>query len=107
MGKGDKRMNPIATLIVTAPKGLNVRCAPTAVSKVVRSIRVGEAVDCYMLTNIDTVPYGKVSPDKSEWVRIAEADGNTKYCEVIKLNDNGADDIVYVLNRIADILEKK
>jgi hypothetical protein len=100
-------MNPVATLIVTAPKGLNVRCAPSAVSKVVRSIRVGEAVDCYMLTNIDTVPYGKVSPDKSEWVRIAEADGNTKYCEVIKLvTDDCEHEIVEVLIRIAKALEK-
>lgn len=97
--------NPIATLIVKVPRGLQVRNAPTAVSKVLRSVRVGEALDCYNIMEVNTVPYGKVSPDKSEWVRIAEADGNVEYVDVIRF-DTGTDGLIAVLERIARALEK-
>jgi hypothetical protein len=96
---------PIATLIVKVPRGLQVRNAPTAVSKVLRSVRVGESLDCYHIAYVDTVPYGKVSPDKSEWVRIAEADGNVEYVDVVRFDDE-TDSLIAVLERIAKALEK-
>lgn len=99
-------MNPIATLIVKVPRGLQVRCAPTAVSKVLRSVQVGTALDCYHIAYVDTVPYGKVSPDKSEWVRIAEADGNVEYVDVIRFAEQPGS-LISVLTRIAEALEKK
>jgi hypothetical protein len=103
-------------LIVTAPIGLIVRDMPGADSegaKRLRTERRGKNLMCSRIITIRGVPYAQIinpsNPNASEWVRIAESDGNTKYVEVIELGapvSNSGGDVAVAINRLAAAVEK-
>ena len=101
-------------LIVTAPLGLIVRDMPGAESegaRKVRSERRGNKIMCARIVSIHGVPYGQVinssNPTANEWVRIAEADLNTRYVEVVELGDatSGGSAVADAINRLAAAVE--
>ncbi len=104
-------------LNVIAPDGIVVRDMPGAQSEGalrLRAERRGAKLKCVRINIIQGVPYGQVinptKPDEIGWVRIAEADNNYRYVDVIDLGvANGATetgDIATALNRIAAAIEK-
>lgn len=103
-------------LIVTAPLGVIIRDMPGAESegaKKLRTERRGNKIMCARIIEINGVPYGEVinpsKPNANEWVRVAEADNNTKYVEVIDLSTSGnsADSsLVAAIKELTAVLEK-
>lgn len=86
-------MQPTKLLIVTAPAGLIVRDRPAPASKggkELRKVPVGSQLYAYGIHYFDGVPYARIepiNPQRPEWVRVAEADGNTKYVDVHEIED--------------------
>lgn len=104
-------MHPQKLLIVTAKKGLVVCDTPRPVSEggiEIRKVSVGAQVYAYDIHYFDSVPYARLvpaNPQRPEWARIAEVDGETEYVDVIELetNDNVgalADSITLLANSI-------
>ncbi len=85
-------MDPKLLLIVTAKDGLYVLDTPRprgAGAKPRRpAVPVGTQLYAYSIHFIGGVPYAllqPLDPQKPEWVRVAEADGITKYVDIIEL----------------------
>jgi hypothetical protein len=85
-------------LIVTAPDGLVVRDTPRSQTQGALRRRVepvGAQLLAYSKHNIGGVPYARLvprNPAQPEWVRVQEADGLTRYADVIDLD--GGEDVV-------------
>ena len=106
-------------LIVTAQLGLVIRDMPGAESegaKKLRAERRGNKLMCSRIVTIAGVPYAQIinasNPNEMGWARIAEADGNTKYADVIEIGGpvvavtSGDDGIAAAINRLAAADEK-
>lgn len=98
-------------LIVKVVKGLVVRDTPRPESqggKSLRSVAVGGQLYAYGIHYIDQVPYARLvplNPQQPEWVRVAEADGNTKYVDVIDLiTKDGSSDVAAAITHLADAI---
>jgi hypothetical protein len=82
---------PKLLLIVKAVKGLVVRDTPRPESrggKALRSVPVGAQLYAYEIHYFESVAYARlvpINPQRPEWVRVAEADGETEYVDVIEL----------------------
>lgn len=104
-------------LIVTTPNGLIIRDMPGAESEGARKLRAerrGNKLMCARIVPVNGVPYGQIinpsNPTEIGWARIAEADGNTKYADVVDLGVSGgesaAGDVAAAINRLAAAVEK-
>ena len=93
-------MEPKFLLIVKVVKGLVVRDTPRPESqggKALRNVVVGGQLYAYGIHYINQVPYARLvplNPQQPEWVRVAEADGNTKYVDVIDLQTKDSTSIL-------------
>lgn len=86
-------MQPRLLLIVTVPDGLFVRDTPrpqSRGSKVLRKVSVGGQLYAYEIHYfVESVAYARIvpiNPQRPEWVRVAEADGEKTYVDVIELD---------------------
>jgi len=84
-------MEPKYLLIVKVVRGLAVRDTPRPESqgaKLIRNMPVGSQLYAYDIHHFENVPYARLVPlnaQRPEWVRVAEADNNTVYVDVIEL----------------------
>jgi len=110
-------MEPKFLLIVKVVKGLVVRDTPRPESqggKALRNVVVGGQLYAYGIHYINQVPYARLvplNPQQPEWVRVAEADGNTKYVDVIDLQTKDstsvlADAVTLLATAIRDAANK-
>ena len=90
-------MEPKYLLIVKAVRGLVVRDTPRSESqggKAIRSMAVGSQLYAYDIHHFNDVPYARLvplNPQRPEWIRVAEADNNTVYVDVIDLDPQDKD----------------
>jgi len=100
-------MEPTLLLIVTAVRGLVVRDTPRPESqggKALRSVPVGSQLYAYEIHYFDGVPYARlvpINPQRPEWVRVGEADGNTEYADVIELGAKEKDSTAALASAIS------
>jgi len=110
-------MEPKYLLIVKVARGLVVRDTPRPEGqggRHLRSVAVGGNLYAYGIHFIDQVPYARLvplNPQQPEWVRVAEADGNTKYVDVIDLQTNDstsalADAVTLLATAIRELASK-
>jgi hypothetical protein len=109
---------PKLLLIVKTVKGLVVRDTPRPEShggKALRSVAVGAQLYAYEIHYFDSVPYARLvpfNPSRPEWVRVAEADGETEYVDVIELEPQKdststlADAITQLASAIRELAKK-
>ena|SRR5688500_3145291 len=85
-------MQPSLLLVVTVRDGLLVRDTPrpeSRGSKVLRKVSVGGQLYAYRIHHFENVAYARIvpiNPQRPEWVRVAEADGEKTYVDVIELD---------------------
>ena len=110
-------MDPKFLLIVKVTRGLVVRDTPRSESqggKAIRNMAVGSQLYAYDIHHFDNVPYARLVPlnaQRPEWVRVAEADNNTVYVDVIELETRDsmsalADAITLLATAIRDAAHK-
>ena len=110
-------MEPKFLLIVKVVRGLAVRDTPRSESqgaKLIRNMAVGSQLYAYDIHHFNDVPYARLVPlnaQRPEWVRVAEADGNTVYVDVIELETKDstsalADAITLLATAIRDAAHK-
>lgn len=94
-------------LIVKVPRGIVVIDTPRAQGQgaiVRRSVAVGTPLEAYGIHNINGVNYARLvpqNPQKSEWVRVAEADHSIEYVDVIELDPPENNELMSVLRELA------
>jgi hypothetical protein len=81
--------------------GCLVTTSPTAPSKEVRHLTLGEEIECKYVMTFNRVPYARIADG---WVRVNESDGRTPHVELVE--SDCEHEIVEVLIRIAKALEK-
>lgn len=87
-------MSPKLLLIVKVTSGLIIRDTPRPESKggkAIRKVGVGTQLYAYDTHFFDDVEYARlvpVNPQRPEWCRVAEADGETEYVEKIELESS-------------------
>jgi len=102
-------------LIVLPPAGLNIWDTPRPQSQgalLRRAVAKGTPLYAYRIVNFQGVPYAWLQPqdpNKPEWVRVAEADGVTKYVEIIQSEVEPAPNqlaqaIRYAADKLADAI---
>src|SRR5687768_12435954 len=80
-------MEPKLLLVVTVPAGLIVRDTPRPESrggKALRKVPVGGQIYAYQIHYFENVAYARIvsiNPQRPEWVRVAEADGEKTYVD--------------------------
>lgn len=100
-------LKKIATAIVLIRQGIKVLDKPMAETygaKVVRLEPCGARLDVYRLITVNTVPYALVDANLPLYVRVAEADWKTVYCEVIQ--EAQTDPLAAAVEHLALAVEK-
>jgi hypothetical protein len=104
-------MEPKYQLIVRV--GLIVRDAPLSQAgggRELRRVKAGATLMCADIHNIGGVDYARLvstNPAVTEWVRVAEADRNVVYVDVIPLGNSASTAVsAEAVIRLADAIEK-
>lgn len=100
-------------IIVKVKAGMRVLDRPASTTDGALTRRLvpnGTALDAHSIHYVDGVPYARLIPqfpNKPEYIRIAERDESIEYCDVIDLTPPQESELIDVLNRIANALERK
>lgn len=109
---------PKFVLIVIAENGIVVRDTPRSQTEGgirMRAEAVGKQLLAFSIHNIGGVPYARLvpqNPQKPEWVRVAEADGVTRYVDVAPMTADGeaaaaTEKLADAINHLAEVLDRK